>query len=334
MERQLRDEDIANLLLEENEEDDIIFNSSGEDSEHIFQEVDETDSEVEQDIFISNDRQSSSSDSEMDVPLSRLSNSHRSKIYKGKDETIWFKNPNRSNVRTRSENIFTGIPGVKPSAQHVKTPLECFYLFVNESMLLDILFYTNLRIQKTRENLNTSNEYSYVEVSIIELKATIGLIYLSGLYKSGRQNLQDLWCNDGTGISLFPMTMSLRRFSFIVNHLRFDDVNTRSERLVQDRLAPFRKLFDVFVTNCQLHYTPYENLTIDEELVAFRGRCKFRQYLPSKPAKYGIKIFALVHPTTYDSLNLEIYLGDQPTGAYKVSNKPHDVVDRLVTPIS
>ncbi|GBP60452.1 PiggyBac transposable element-derived protein 4 [Eumeta japonica] len=57
----------------------------------------------------------------------------------------------------------------------------------------------------------------------------------------------------------------------------------------------------------KLHYTPFENLTIDEELVALRGHCKFRQYLPSKPAKYGIKIFALVDATTYYSWNLEIY---------------------------
>lgn len=102
----------------------------------------------------------------------------------------------------------------------------------------------------------------------------------------------------------------------------------------QDRLAPFRNLFDEFVIKCQLHYTPFENLTIDEELVAFRGRCKFRQYLPNKPAKYGIKIFALVDARTFYSLNLEVYAGEQPEGRYKVSNKPHDVVDRLVAPVS
>ncbi|KAK9730392.1 Transposase IS4 [Popillia japonica] len=57
---------------------------------------------------------------------------------------------------------------------------------------------------------------------------------------------------------------------------------------------------------------PGENLTIDEKLEAFRGRCKFRQYLPSKPAKCEIKIFALVDAKLFYIYNLEIYTGKQP----------------------
>lgn len=337
MEKTLQDREIVSLLLEEvdeDPEDDIVFDSSDEESDEVTEETHETDSiDSEEDLFQIVDDENSS-DSEMDVPLSELTSRPSGRTYKGKDGTLWHKIPARSNVRTRSENIVTGTPGVKVLAKDAKTPLECFNLFVGESMLLEILIHTNVRIQRTRLGLNTSNDYAYAEVGMDELKAVIGLIYLAGLYKSARQNVQDLWCNDGTGIPIFAMTMSLRRFIFIVNHLRFDDVDTRQERLSQDRLAPFRKLFEEFVSRCQLHYTPFENLTLDEELVAFRGRCKFRQYLPNKPAKYGIKIFALVDAKTFYSLNLEIYLGEQPEGPYKVSNKPHDVVDRLVAPVS
>ncbi|GBP86447.1 hypothetical protein EVAR_67487_1 [Eumeta japonica] len=68
---------------------------------------------------------------------------------------------------------------------------------------------------------------------------------------------------------------------------------------------------------CTLTTVPVEGTYRDEELMAFRGCCKFRQYLLSKPAKYDIKIFALVDAATYYSLNLEIYAGDQPQGDYK-----------------
>lgn len=34
-------------------------------------------------------------------------------------------------------------------------------------------------------------------------------------------------------------------------------------------------------------YLPGENLTINEQLVPFRGRVGFKQYLPGKPDKYG-----------------------------------------------
>ena len=36
------------------------------------------------------------------------------------------------------------------------------------------------------------------------------------------------------------------------------------------------------------------DITIDEMMIPFRGRCNFKMYLPSKPCKYGIKIFAAV----------------------------------------
>ena len=64
-------------------------------------------------------------------------------------------------------------------------------------------------------------------------------------------------------------------------------------------------------------------------LAAFRGRCSFRQYIPSKPDKYGIKIFALVDAQTFFTSKIEVYVGTQPDGPYKVSNSPGDVVKRL-----
>ena len=38
-------------------------------------------------------------------------------------------------------------------------------------------------------------------------------------------------------------------------------------------------------------YKPTKNLTIDEQLYPYLGHTKFRQYISSKPAKYGIKIW-------------------------------------------
>jgi len=74
-------------------------------------------------------------------------------------------------------------------------------------------------------------------------------------------------------------------------------------------------------------------VTKDEQLLAFRGKCPFRKYIMSKSAKYGIKTFALVDPRTVYTLNLEIYLGVQPKGPYKISNASQDVVLRLVKSI-
>lgn len=71
-------------------------------------------------------------------------------------------------------------------------------------------------------------------------------------------------------------------------------MNTRTERATHDNMAAMRNIFESFVTNCQKHYQIGEYCTIDEMLESFRGRCKFRVYMANKPAKYGIKIYALV----------------------------------------
>jgi hypothetical protein len=70
-------------------------------------------------------------------------------------------------------------------------------------------------------------------------------------------------------------------------------------------------------------------LTLDEKLEKFRDRCSFKQYIPSKPGKYGIKVFCLADAKMYYTVNLEIYAGKQPDGPHQVSNSPKDVVLRL-----
>lgn len=68
-------------------------------------------------------------------------------------------------------------------------------------------------------------------------------------------------------------------------------------------------------------------------LEAFRRRCMFRQYIANKPAKYGIKIFALVDARTFYTSNMEIYAGKQPADPFQKDNSVTCVVKRLIEPI-
>jgi hypothetical protein len=120
----------------------------------------------------------------------------------------------------------------------------------------------------------------------------------------------------------------------LLQTLRSDDRQTRNDCREVDRLAPIRDLLEKFVKNCQTCYIVGKNVTIDEKLEAFKGRCSFIQYIPSKPAKYGIKIFAAVHSKMFYTCNLEIYAGRQPDGTFQVSNESTDVVEHLVAPIT
>lgn len=56
---------------------------------------------------------------------------------------------------------------------------------------------------------------------------------------------------------------------------------------------------------------------------------RFRQYIISKPAKYGIKILALGNSRAFYTWNLEIYAGTQPNGPYELNNFVNEVFKRL-----
>lgn len=76
----------------------------------------------------------------------------------------------------------------------------------------------------------------------------------------------------------------------ISNCLSVDDKSTRGIRKNQDPFTAFRKKFNHFTSNCDSFYDPSSCCTIDEKLIVFVGRCRFRMYFPNKPAKYGNKI--------------------------------------------
>lgn len=138
--------------------------------------------------------------------------------------------------------------------------------------------------------------------------------------------LEDLWKADGTVIEYFLLKMGINKFRFI---LIFDDMTTRNQQKQTNKLAAVRFLIDQFNDNCTQHYILSENVIIDEMLDAFRGRCSFRQYIPNKPAKYGLKIFKM-----YYTNNIKVYCELQPDGPYRVLNDSHSIVSRLVHPIT
>lgn len=301
----------------DDEEEELVFEEN-----HV--ETRSTDSESEQECSDSSDD---------DVPLANLAKLARIPTFIGKDGTTrWHKHCPNKTVRTRRENIIVRLPGVRNCGKNAKTAVECWSLFFTDEMLNIIVENTNHYISGLAENY--ARERRGKPTDICEIKAFLGLLYLAGTLKSGRLNTKELWQRNELGIERFWLVLSHDRFHFLLRCLRFDDLTTRDERKKFDKLAPIRSLFDLFVEKCKNTYTVGVNTTIDEKLEAFRGRCSFKQYIPSKPNRYGIKIFALVDSATSYASNLEVYVGKQPEGPFEQSNKPHDIVLRLIEPIS
>ena len=117
-----------------------------------------------------------------------------------------------------------------------KSPITCWGNFLSDDMLKDIVTCTNKYIEA--KQINYKRQRNARLTSEKEIKVVIGLLYFVGVFKSGRQNIYDLWNTDGTGVDIFHATMPLARFKFLLQCIRFDDIETRNERKELDKLAP------------------------------------------------------------------------------------------------
>ena len=116
-------------------------------------------------------------------------------------------------------------------------------------------------------------------------------------------------------MSFFSETMARNRFGEILRFLRFDMRSTRSIRLQADKFALVSDLWNKFVDNCISSYKPGPNITIDEQLFPTKARCRFTQYMPNKPDKFGIKFWLAVDVDTKYILNAIPYLGKEESRA-------------------
>lgn len=78
--------------------------------------------------------------------------------------------------------------------------------------------------------------------------------------------------------------MSLNRFKSLTTFIRFDNSGTRAERLKQSKSAALDDVWLMLMANLEKAYTPDCHVTVDEQLFPYRGRTRFTQYIPSKPA--------------------------------------------------
>jgi Transposase IS4 len=77
-------------------------------------------------------------------------------------------------------------------------------------------------------------------------------------------------------------------------------------------------------------YSPSPFVCVDESSLSFRGRSSFCVYMPSKPAKYGLKVWCLCDVGTSFACNLQVYLGKATDGVTEKKQGARVVKD-LVT---
>ena len=77
-------------------------------------------------------------------------------------------------------------------------------------------------------------------------------------------------------------------------------------------------------------HVPKAYLTVDEELLGYRDQIPGLTYIPSKPQKYGLKIFGLAEAASGFALNAKLHIGRENNSVHR--NLGCDVVMELRAP--
>ncbi|XP_069177119.1 piggyBac transposable element-derived protein 4-like [Procambarus clarkii] len=132
-----------------------------------------------------------------------------------------------------------------------------------------------------------------------------------------KQVIDHYWSKDHTvPTPMFRKYMSRDRFAIILRCLHFANDEDRND---DDGLWEVRYVLNELIGKYRDFYVPAQKLVIDESLVLFKERLTFKQYIPPKRHRFGLKFFVLydyeteivLHMIMYTGTNVDIPANDQ-----------------------
>ena len=216
--------------------------------------------------------------------------------------------------RSYREFPFTANPGVKVHLLDRSCPLSILKTFLTDKLMDDIVSHTNRyaelikslpQVQERMEATQRSLFTLWKDLTVDELWVYISIQVLMGIVH--KPNIHLYWSgNHLVNTPIFSRLMRRDRFEQIRKMLHF--TNPLSED-PQDSLSKLNTFLDSLRETFRANYKPEKHLAVDEYLSLWKGRLKFRMYIPSKRERYGIKIYMLCESDTGYLVDFIIYTG-------------------------
>lgn len=198
------------------------------------------------------------------------------------------------------------------SNEKPSTSLQFFQLFFTDSLLTEIVKETNRyaaeKIQKNTPLQKKSAWWSWVDLTISELKAFLGVIINMGMNE--KPEISDYFSTDWVDYQpFFKDVFSKERFLQIFWNLHICPPPTGPVAGTLTRSGKVRNVASYLDKKFREHYVPQENVSVDESTIGFKGRIVFKVYNKDKPTKWGIKVFVLSESSTGYICAIEPYFG-------------------------
>ncbi|XP_073708848.1 uncharacterized protein [Garra rufa] len=293
------------------------------------QEMDEADSDGGEISFVQQASDSSSEESEKETEQNhntpprkmRRSTGKPCKTQTAKDGTVWAEEDIGIPSAVANHSCFTAQAGPTESAKRkITSVLQSFLCLLDVGMLQTIRECTVHQARRTEPDWN---------LAIHELMAFISILFVRAIMCPVGA-IVDCW-SESFLVPVIKETMPRDRFISIMQHLRFDDKDTRAERVKTDKFAAISDIWTRFNKNCAESFTPGEHMTIDVQLFPTKVRCPFTQYIATKPDKSGIKFWMATDLETKYVCKASPYLGKDPS-RQKGERLAENVVMNLMEP--
>uniref|UniRef100_A0A668AWS2 Uncharacterized protein n=1 Tax=Myripristis murdjan TaxID=586833 RepID=A0A668AWS2_9TELE len=199
-----------------------------------------------------------------------------------------------------------------------KNPYDFFRAFFSPLVLKNMALETNRYAQQllaSRQLPPQSRLHEWKPTTEEEMERFVGIQV--GMGMCAKPNIANYWSRDSTQLNWTPnygRVMSRNRYQLINSFLHFNNNEMRRERGddAYDALFKIRPLTEAVLHSFMEEYYPHRELAIDESMISFRGRVFFRQYIPSKRVRFGMKSFVLTDARTNYTYLWDLYTG----GAY------------------
>ena len=221
---------------------------------------------------------------------------------------------------------FRGIGGASVLHPPEANPGMYFDQFWTAEMWTQLTVETNRYADQERQrNPPPPSAPIWTPVTIDEIRAFVGLCFAMGVLRLPSRN--DYWRRSNWLLKTnFGRVMARDKFNLIWRYLHL--ANNDAPGAEGDKLVKIRWFVDFLNEQFQSVYVPYGTYTVDESMIQFKGRLGFRQYLPAKPIKWGIKVWVLAESDTGYLSKFQVYTGRAPGGQER--GLTHRVVTDLV----
>ena len=231
-------------------------------------------------------------------------------------------------------NTFSGVTDEWPCDANARES-DYFRAFFNDATIDLIISETNKYYQYLTNKFtfpDHSRVHKWIDTTPQEFYVFLALMLLMPLIN--KHNIADYWKIDPLiPTPIFLKFMSRDRFLLLTKFMHFADNNHPDKK---DAIWKIRSFFKMILEPFSKFFYPFQKVVIDESLILFKGRLVFKQYIPSKRHRFGLKIFVLCDCETGIVLDMIMYTGtdvDIPNvGRTDPLGKSGAIVKKMMSP--